>query len=89
MRYAAKSAEEYMKRNQVLYRFEKRFTAFIVRDLFRFETMKSIQKLQKLEQLNADLIEIFESPYERSVLNYFDYPYWIKLKTEELQEKVK
>ena len=89
MRYAAKSAEEYMKRNQVLYKFEKRFTAFIVRDLFRFDTMKSFQKLQKLEQLNADLIQIFESPYERSVLNYFDYPYWIKLKTEELQSEMK
>lgn len=84
MRYAAKSAEENMKRNKILYRFEKRFTAFIIRDLFRFDAMKSNQKLQKLEQLNTDLIQIFESPYERTVLNYFDYPYWIKLKMEEL-----
>lgn len=87
MRYAAKSAEENMKRNQILYRFEKRFTAFIVRDLFRFDTMKSLQKLHKLEQLNADLMQIFESPFERTVLNYFDYPYWIKLKIDELRAK--
>jgi hypothetical protein len=85
MRYSAKSAEEYMKRNSILYRFEKRFTGFIVRDLFRFETMKSMQKLKRLEQLNADLIQIFESPFERTVLNYFDYQYWINEKLEKLK----
>jgi hypothetical protein len=85
MRYSAKSAEEYMKRNSILYRFEKRFTGFIVRDLFRFETMKNIQKLKKLEQLNNDLIQIFESPFERTVLNYFDYLYWVNQKIEKLR----
>jgi hypothetical protein len=85
MRYSAKSAEEYMKRNSILYRFEKRFTGFIVRDLFRFETMKRMQKLKRLEQLNADLIQIFESPFERTVLNYFDYLYWVNQKLEKLR----
>ena len=88
MRYVAKSAEEYMKRNAILYRFEKRFIAFIGRDLFRFENMKSAQKIQKLESLEADLIQIFESPYERSVLNYFDYPYWVRLKIADLQSSI-
>ena len=85
MRYSAKSAEEYMKRNSILYRFEKRFTGFIVRDLFRFETMKTLQKLKRLEQLKADLIQIFESPFERTVLNYFDYLYWVNQKLEKLR----
>jgi hypothetical protein len=89
MRYSAKSSEEYMKRNQIFYLFEKRFLGFIIRDLFRFEIMKNSQKLEKLEQLKTDLNQIFESPYERTVLNYFDYLYWIKLKTAELQKEIK
>jgi hypothetical protein len=85
MRYSAKSAEEYMKRNSLLYRFEKRIIGFIVRDLYCFETMKNMQKLKKLKQLNADLIEIFESPYERTVLNYFDYSFWVDLKLKQFE----
>lgn len=84
MRYSAKSAEEYMKRNEIFYRFEKRFLGFISGDLFRFETMKNLQKVKKLEQLASDLNQIFESPFERTVLNYFDYPHWVHLKMEEL-----
>jgi hypothetical protein len=85
MRYSAKSSEEYMKRNQIFYLFEKRFLGFIIRDLFRFETMKSTRKLEKLRQLKIDLEQIFESPYERTVLNYFDYFFWVDLKLKQLE----
>lgn len=84
MRSSARSAEEYMKRNEIYYRFEKRFVGFIVRDLFRFETMRNNQKLQKLDNLKKDLLQIFESPYEKTVLNYFDYIYWVNLKIEQM-----
>lgn len=83
MLYAAKSAKEFMKRHKVLYSFERRFLRFITGDLFRFSALKPAGKVNSLQRLDSDLKKIFESPFEKTVLNYFDYPFWVRLKLDQ------
>ena len=77
----AKSAAEFLRRNKIFYQFEKRIISFISKDLatLRFKSV-DLQK-EKFRKLYAELNLIFESIFERKVLNYFNYLNWLEEKT--------
>lgn len=83
MIYSAKATNEFVKRNKVMYGFEKRMLKFIIREIPKTVGNKK-DKLLILRKLSADLVIIFQSEYERSVLNYFDYEKWINEKIKNL-----
>jgi hypothetical protein len=78
----ANSVTEFMKRNAVFFSFEKKILRFILRELPTIQEKSKQERIKKIEKLRAELESIFESDYERKVLNYFDYYYWIDAKTE-------
>jgi hypothetical protein len=78
----ANSVTEFMKRNAVFFKFEKKILRFIIRELPVIHEKSKQERVKKFEKLRTDLDGIFESGYERKVLNYFDYYYWIEAKTE-------
>ena len=78
----ANSVTEFMKRNAVFFSFEKKILRFILRELPTIQEKSKPERIKKFEKLRAELDSIFESGYERKVLNYFDYYYWIDAKTE-------
>ncbi len=73
----ANSVTEFMKRNTVFFRFEKKTLRFILRDLPTIQEKSKQERVKKFEKLRAELNSIFESGFERKVLNYFDYNHWI------------
>jgi hypothetical protein len=73
----AKSLSEFMKRNDVYYKFEKRIISFISRDLLTLANKANVDRAASFEKLKADIQLIFKSEYERKVVNYFDYLFWI------------
>jgi tetratricopeptide (TPR) repeat protein len=78
----ANSVTEFMKRNAVFFSFEKKILRFILRELPTIQEKSKPERIKKFEKLRAELDSIFESGYERKVLNYFDYYHWIDAKTE-------
>ena len=78
----ANSVTEFMKRNAVFFKFEKKILRFIIRELPTIQEKSQQERLKKFEKLRTDLDGIFESGYERKVLNYFDYYHWIDAKTK-------
>lgn len=66
-----------MKRNSVFFKFEKKTLRFISRELRTLEQKTIQERVKKFEKLKTDFDRIFESTYERKVLNYFDYNNWI------------
>ncbi len=76
MIYSAKATNEFVKRNKLMYEFEKRMLKFITREIPKAIGNKK-DKLLIFRKLSADLAIVFQSEYERSVLNYFDYEKWI------------
>jgi translation elongation factor EF-Ts len=76
------SVTEFMKRNTVFFRFEKKILRFIIRELTTFQQKSKQEREKNFEKFRMDLDGIFESNYERKVLNYFDYYHWIDTKTE-------
>jgi hypothetical protein len=84
---AAKSVSEFMKRNGVYYKFERRIIGFISSDLLKFNNKTKSAKAVCFEKLKADIELIFNSDYEKKVLNYFDYPLWIDSKLEEFNAR--
>jgi hypothetical protein len=83
MIYSAKATNEFVKRNKVMYDFEKRMLKFFIREIPKAIGNKK-DKLLIFKKLSADLAIIFQSEYERSVLNYFDYEKWINEKIKNL-----
>jgi tetratricopeptide (TPR) repeat protein len=73
----ANSVTEFLKRNSVFFRFEKKFLRFIITELATIQEKSKQERIKKFEKLRMDLDGIFESSYERKVLNYFDYYQWI------------
>jgi hypothetical protein len=82
MQSTAKSLAEFMKRNKIYFRFEQILLSFIRRELPALKRKSDKQCLSKLLELKTAIEKIFESSFERKVLNYFDYPAWIELKIE-------
>jgi hypothetical protein len=78
----ANSVTEFMKRNAVFFSFEKKILRFILRELPTIQEKSKQERIKKIEKLRAELESIFESDYERKVLNYFDYYHWIDTKME-------
>lgn len=78
----AKSVAEFMKRNNIYYKFEKRIINFIVKELPFLEIRKNKASVDNFEKLKSDFDIIFRSEYELKVLNYFDYYSWIYQKIE-------
>jgi hypothetical protein len=78
----ANSVTEFMKRNAVFFKFEKKILRFIIRELPTIHEKSKQERVKKFEKLRAELESIFESDYERKVLNYFDYNHWIDTKME-------
>jgi hypothetical protein len=76
----AKSAAEFLRRNKIFFRFEKRMISFITRDLSSKDSQKKSNEIDKFLKLQADLNLIFKSGYEANVLNYFDYVSWLSEK---------
>ena len=76
------SVTEFMKRNTVFFRFEKKILRFIIRELTTFQQKSKQERKKNFEKFRMDLDGIFESNYERKVLNYFDYYHWIDTITE-------
>jgi hypothetical protein len=83
MIYSAKATNEFVKRNKVMYDFEKRMLKFLIREIPKAIGNKK-DKLLIFKKLSADLAIVFQSEYERSVLNYFDYEKWINEKIKNL-----
>jgi hypothetical protein len=83
MIYSAKATNEFVKRNKVMYDFEKRMLKFLIREIPKAIGNKK-DKLLIFKKLSADLVIVFQSEYERSVLNYFDYEKWINEKIKKL-----
>jgi hypothetical protein len=73
----ANSLTQFMKRNSVFFKFEKKTLRFISRELRTLEQKTIQERVKKFEKLKTDFDRIFESTYERKVLNYFDYNNWI------------
>jgi hypothetical protein len=83
MIYSAKATNEFVKRNKLMYEFEKRMLKFIIRKIPKTIGDKK-DKLLIFKKLSADLAIVFQSEFERSVLNYFDYEKWINDKIKNL-----
>jgi hypothetical protein len=83
MIYSAKATNEFVKRNNVMYGFEKRMLKFLIREIPKAIGNKK-DKLLIFKKLSADLAIVIQSEYERSVLNYFDYEKWINEKIKNL-----
>ena len=66
-----------------MYEFEKRMLKFIIRKIPKTIGDKK-DKLLIFKKLSADLAIVFQSEFERSVLNYFDYEKWINDKIKNL-----
>ncbi len=79
MIYSAKATNEFVKRNKVMYDFEKRMLKFMIIDLPKSAVNKTLG-IKNFEKLRNDLDIIFKSEYEKSVINYFDYESWIEKK---------
>jgi hypothetical protein len=88
MIYSAKATNEFVKRNRVMYGFEKRMLKFLIREIPKAIGDKK-DKLLIFKKLSADLATVFGSEYERSVLNYFDYENWINDKIKNLERFLK
>jgi hypothetical protein len=80
--------QEFVKRNKVMYDFEKRMLKFLIREIPKAIGDKK-DKLLIFKKLSADLATVFGSEYERSVLNYFDYENWINDKIKNLERFLK
>lgn len=87
MIYSAKATNEFVKRNKLMYEFEKRMLKFNIREIPKAIGNKK-DKLLIFRKLSADLATVFESEYERSVLNYFDYEKWINDKIKNLERMI-
>jgi hypothetical protein len=73
----ANSLTQFMKRNSVFFRFEKKILRFVIRELPTIEEKTTQERVKKFQKLRTDFDRIFESTYEQKVLNYFDYNNWI------------
>jgi len=71
-----------MKRNGILFKFEKKMIRFIINELPILLEKPIEARRKKMEKLKMDITTIFESSYERKVLNYFDYFHWIDTQIE-------
>jgi len=78
----AKSIADFMKRNGILFKFEKKMIRFIINELPILLEKPIEARRKKMEKLKMDITTIFESSYERKVLNYFDYFHWIDTQIE-------
>jgi len=83
----ARSISEFMKRNGVYYKFERRIIEFISRDLLTLANKSNSEKASCFEILKVDVQKIFMSKYEIKVLNYFDYLFWIDSKLEQFNAR--
>jgi hypothetical protein len=81
---SAKSTFEFVKRNKLLYGFEKRILKFLINELPKTLQDKSL-KLRLFKKLSSELEIIFKSEYEKSVINYFDYKLWVDEKIIQLE----
>ena len=81
---SAKSTFEFVKRNKLLYDFEKRILKFLINELPKTFQDKSL-KLRLSKKLSSELEIIFKSEYEKSVINYFDYKLWVDEKIIQLE----
>jgi hypothetical protein len=79
LRSTAQSVSDFMKRNGILFQFEKKMIRFIINDLPELWEKPLEIKRKKMEKLKSDITHIFESSYEKKVLNYFDYYHWIDM----------
>ena len=77
LKSTALSIADFMKRNRIVFKFEKKMIRFIRYDLTDFQNKSFEVRQKKLKSLKSEITTIFESKYERKVLNYFDYFYWI------------
>lgn len=77
LRSTAKSIKDFMERNGILFKFEKRMIRFIMNDLPILLEKPVETRRKKIEKLKSDITLILESNYEKKVLNYFDYYFWI------------
>jgi hypothetical protein len=77
LRSTAKSIKDFLERNGILFKFEKRMIRFIMNDLPILLEKPVETRRKKIEKLKSDITLIFESNYEKKVLNYFDYYFWI------------
>jgi hypothetical protein len=84
MIYSAKATNEFVKRNKVMYDFEKRILKFLINELPKTLQDKSL-KLRLFKKLSSELEIIFNSEYEKSVINYFDYKLWVVKKIIQLE----
>ena len=81
---SAKSTFEFVKRNRLMYGFEKRILKFLINELPKTLQNKSL-KLRHFKKLSSELEIIFKSEYEKSVINYFDYKLWVDEKIIQLE----
>jgi hypothetical protein len=73
----ANSVTEFIKRNSLFFKFEKKILRFIIRELPTIQEKSVYERVKKFDKLKTDFDGLFESVYERKVLNYFDYYSWI------------
>ncbi len=73
----ANSVTEFIKRNSLFFKFEKKILRFIIRELPSIQEKPVYERVKKFDKLKTDFDGLFESVYERKVLNYFDYYSWI------------
>ncbi|MEY4595539.1 MAG: hypothetical protein RIQ47_1949 [Bacteroidota bacterium] len=83
----AKALVEFMKRNAVYYKFEQRIIRFITKELSTVAEKSKIVQEAYFKKLKTDLQLIFKSIYERKVINYFDYIFWIDNKLEQIKSQ--
>jgi len=73
-----KSLTEFMKRNKSYHKFEKCIIKFILKELPNMRKESNGAKVIKFQKLKFEINSIFKSQYERKVLVYFDYNFWIE-----------
>ncbi|MCI4667813.1 MAG: hypothetical protein MRZ79_06600 [Bacteroidia bacterium] len=79
MKYAAERAYRYLKKRKLLHSTE-RFVLRLFQELVKKEGMGVREIQQILRKYHGRLEEIFQDPYERKSLEYFDSISWLEAK---------
>lgn len=86
VRHKVRTYRSYFSKRSTLHAFEQRIFRFFNHPRIGDEGFRLREKLQELE---ADLEQIFTDPYERNVLNMFDVLAWVREKRMELESQLR